>query len=218
MSHPARSRRLRFVVLAALVAAMAGCGIVPKKESLSLYMPDARVQPDAAWPTVAWQLQIPRPHASELHDSPRIVVRPADGQLQVYQGAIWSEPTPDLVQDAVLHAFEDSGRITGVARRGTGVSGDYALVLDIRRFESDYAGGAMPNAEVEIRAKLIANTRNTVVAARTLRQTVPAGGTSVDEVSRAFGSALSTLVQDLVGWTLVEGQKDATAHAATAGH
>lgn len=217
MSQPALSRGVRRVAIAAIVAVVAACGIVPKKEPLSLYAPDARLQADPAWPTVDWALQVPRPHASELHDSPRIVVRPADGQLQVYQGAIWAAPAPDLLQDTVLRAFEDSGRITGVARRGTGVSGDYVLLLDIRRFESDYAGGSTPNAEVEIRAQLVANTRNAVVAARTLRQSVPAGDTSVEDVSRAFGTALSAVVRDLVGWTLAEGQKDdgAQARAAT---
>jgi hypothetical protein len=90
--------------------------------------------------------------------------------MQVYHAAIWSEPVPDLVQDAVLHAFEDSGRIEGVARRGTGVSGDYELLLDVRRFESDYNGGSAPNAEVEFTAKLIANRTNQVIATRTLRR------------------------------------------------
>lgn len=200
-------------LVAALLACsvLAGCNIVPKKEPLSLYAPEAHVQPDAAWPTVAWQLQLPRPHASEMLDSPRIVVRPEDGALQVYHGAIWAQPAPDLVQDAVLEAFEDSGRIAGVGRRGTGIAGDYELLLDIRHFESDY-DGAIPNADVEIVAKLIASRTNMVVATRTLHQRVPASGTAVGEVSRAFGTAMTTLVQDLVGWTLVEGQNHARAN------
>ena len=204
----------RVLAGAALFATLAGCGIVPKKEPLSIYAPEAKVQADPAWPTVRWQLQIPRPHAPELLDSPRIVVRPTPGEMQVYHGAIWAEPVPDLVQDAVLHAFEDSGRIAGVARRGTGVSGDYELLLDLRRFESDYNGGGAPNAEVELTAKLIANRTNQVIATRTLKQSVPATSTSVGDVSRAFGGALTSAVQELVGWTLAEGQKYDAAHPA----
>jgi cholesterol transport system auxiliary component len=218
MTAQATRMHLRFAALALIATSLAGCGLVPKKEPLALYAPEARVQADPAWPTVAWQLQIPRPHASELLDSPRIVVRPSDGELQVYHGAIWAEPAPDMVQDAVLHAFEDSGRIRGVARRGSGVAGDYELLLDIRRFQSDYAGGSVPNAEVEIVAKLIANRTNTVVATRTVRQSVPAGGTAIDEVSRAFGTALSATVQEIVGWTLAEGQQyDAANPSPTVG-
>ena len=198
---------LPVLLLSLSMLSLPACSIVPKKEPLSLYAPQAQVQPDPSWPTVQWQLQLPRPHASELLDSPRIVVRPAEGELQVYHGAVWAEPAPDLVQDAVLAAFEDSGRIGGVGRRGTGIAGDYELLLDIRRFESDYAGGATPQADVEIVAKLVANRTNVVVATRTLRQRVPASGTAVGEVTRAFGTAMTNIVQELVGWTLVEGEK-----------
>ena len=212
MSRP--TTHLRLLACAVFISALTGCGIVPKKEPLSIYAPEAKVQNDPAWPTVRWQLQIPRPHAPELLDSPRIVVRPTPGEMQVYHGAIWAQPVPDLVQDAVLHAFEDSARIEGVARRGSGVSGDYELSLDLRRFDSDYNGGGAPSAEIEITAKLIANRTNQVVATRTLKQSVPAATTSVGDVSRAFGGALTSAVQELVGWTLVEGQKYDAAHPA----
>jgi cholesterol transport system auxiliary component len=204
MNHASLTRT---TLLALALASLAGCGIVPKKEPIALYAPEARVQPDASWPSVPWQLQITRPHASELLDSPRIVVRPADGELQVYHGAVWAEPAPDLVQDAVLRAFEDSGKIQGVARRGGGVAGDYELSLDLRRFESDYAGGATPNADVELVAKLIANRENTVIATKTIRQRVPASGTAVGAVSNAFDTALTNVAQEIVGWTFAEGQK-----------
>jgi cholesterol transport system auxiliary component len=200
-------RTLRAMVAMTVVFGLGGCGLLPAKDPLALYSPAAKVTPDPAWPSVQWQLQIPRPLASELVDSPRIVVRPAPGELQVYKGAVWAEPAPDLVQDAVLHAFEDSGRIGGVARRGSGVAGDYELMLDVRRFESDYAGGAAPRAEVEITAKLIANRSNTVIANRTFRQSAQAGGTAVGSVAQAFDGALSAVVADIVGWTLVEGQR-----------
>jgi cholesterol transport system auxiliary component len=196
----------RTLVAMTLVFGLAGCSLIPEKEPLALYSPAAKVAPDPAWPSVQWQLQIPRPLAPELVDSPRIVVRPAPGELQVYKGAVWAEPAPDLVQDAVLHAFEDSGRI-GVARRGSGVAGDYELLLDLRRFDSDYAGGAAPRAEVEITAKLIANRSNTVIANRTFRQSAQADGTAVGSVAQAFDSALGAVVADIVGWTLVEGQR-----------
>src|SRR4029450_365043 len=100
MTAQATGMHLRFAALALIATSFAGCGLVPKKEPLSLYAPEARLQVDPTWPSVAWQLQIPRPHASELLDSPRIVVRPSDGELQVYHGAIWAEPAPDIVQDA----------------------------------------------------------------------------------------------------------------------
>lgn len=200
-------RLLRALGATTLLLALSGCGLIPAKEPLALYAPSAKVAPDAAWPTVGWQLQIPRPLASELVDSPRIVVRPTPGELQVYKGAVWAQPAPDLVQAALLHAFEDSGRIGGVARGGSGVAGDYDLLLDLRRFESDYAGAAAPRAEVEITAKLIAARGNLVVGSRTFHRSAPAGGTGVGAVTQAFDAALGAALGDIVGWTLAEGQR-----------
>lgn len=200
------STTLRALAALVLLPGLAGCTLLPDKEPLALYAPAAKVAPDPAWPAVSWQLQIPRPVAPELVDSPRIVVRPAPGELQVYKGAVWAQPAPDLVQDAVLHAFEDSGRIGGVARRGSGVAGDYELLLDLRRFESAYAG-ATPRAEVEITAKLVAIRSNGVIANRTFQQSAPASGTAVGAVAQAFDVALASAAKEIVGWTLVEGQR-----------
>ena len=197
-------------LLAALVLALAGCGVLPKKEAIALYAPEARIQADPAWPTVDWQLQLPRPHAAELLDSPRIVVRPVPGELQVYKGAVWTQPAPDLLQDTLLRAFADSGRITGVARRGAGVTGDYELLLELRRFDSDYAPGA-PAAVVEVGAQLVSSRSNQVVASRAFRATAPAAATDIGSVSRAFETALGQVVTELVGWTLVEGERSQAA-------
>lgn len=205
------SGRVGGAVALALAMVLAACGILPEKQAIALYAPEARITADPSWPTVDWQLQVPRPHAAELLDSPRIVVRPVPGELQVYKGAVWTQPAPDLLQDTLLRGFEDSGRITGVARRGSGITGDYELLLDLRRFDSDYAPGS-PAAVVEVGAKLVSSRSNQVVASRAFRATSPASATDVGAISRAFEQALGTLATDVVGWTLVEGERhDASA-------
>jgi cholesterol transport system auxiliary component len=202
-------------LLALLAASIGGCGILPKKQPLALYAPEARISVDPGWPTVSWQLQVPRPHADELVDSPRIVVRPLPGELQVYKGAIWAQPAPDMLQDTLLRAFEDSGRIPGVARRGSGIAGDYELLLDLRRFESDYAGGS-PAAVIEVGAKLVATRSNSVIASRTFRQAGTSASTDIGAVAHAFDQALGAITGEIVGWTLVEGQRHAAQHPAPA--
>ena len=42
-----------------------------------------------------------------------------------------------------------------MARLATGMRSDYRLAMDVRRFESDYQGGALPVATIEISATLI---------------------------------------------------------------
>jgi cholesterol transport system auxiliary component len=199
---------IRIAALLLSAAWLAGCGILPKQETLSLYRPEPTIAVDAAWPQANWQLQIARPYADDMHDSARILVRPQQGELQVYKGAAWTQPAPDLVLDTLIRAFADSGRLVGAARRGEGISARYELLLDLRRFESDYGGGATPSARIEIGARLVHNADNRVVATRVFDVTTPADGTDVARINRAFGQGLSDTTAQLIGWTLSEGQRD----------
>jgi cholesterol transport system auxiliary component len=86
------------------------------------------------------------------------------------------------------------------------VSGDLRLVLDIRRFESDYAGGATPNAVIEVNAKLLDAQDRDVVASRTFLCSEPAGGTDVPQVVDAFERGLGGVTRDIALWTLGRGR------------
>lgn len=212
--HARPRTALRIAALAFATAALAGCGILPKQETLALYDPAPQrvtAQAGAASPPVDWQLQIARPHADTMHDSARILVRPQPGELQVYKGAAWTQPAPDIVHDTLLRAFADSGRLAGVARRGESISARYQLLLDLRRFESDYDGGATPSARIELGARLVHNADNRVVASRVFDIATPAGGTGVDEINRAFERSLEQATVQLIDWTLSEGGRDARA-------
>lgn len=209
MSRSVRSA-LRAAALVCLLAGLAGCSVLPKQEAVSLYRPEPVVTGDAAWPQVPWQLQIARPYADTAHDSARILVRPQPGELQVYKGAAWTQPAPDLVLDTLLRAFADSGRFAGIARRGEGVNAQYELLLDLRRFESDYDGGTTPRARIALGARLVHNADNRVVASRVFDIDTPADGTEVAQINRAFERGLGDATTQLLGWTLAEGQRDAT--------
>ena len=202
---------LRIAALALAAIALAGCGILPKQETLALYRPEPAIAADSAWPQANWQLQIARPYADDMHDSARILVRPRSGELQVYKGAAWTQPAPDMVLDTLLRAFADSGRLAGVARRGEGVNAQYELLLDLRRFESDYNDGATPSARIELGARLVHNADNRVVASRVFDVDAAADGTDVAQVNRAFADALGEIGAQVIGWSLTEGQGDASS-------
>jgi cholesterol transport system auxiliary component len=205
-----RSLRLRALAIVGLLA-LAGCSILgsEQRDPVTIYAPQPQVASDPSWPTVAWQLSVGKPTAPRVVDSPRIAVRPAPGELQVYKGASWSQPSTDLVEAIVLRAFEDSGRIPAVARDGSGIRADYKLVMDLRRFESDYAGAAVPSATIELTAKLMHASDQRIVASRTFLQVQPSSGTEVAQVTSAFDQALGKLGAEVVGWVLVTGEADA---------
>ena len=94
-----------------------------------------------------------------------------------------------------------------VARQGTGIAADYRLVIDLRRFEADYAGNAVPAATIEFNAKLIHGVDQAIVASRTFLQTQPATGTDVPQVVAAFDRALGNVSGELAAWVLVSGDE-----------
>ena len=185
------------------------------RDNVAIYAPDPRVEVDPAWPAVTWQLTITSPVAARMLDSMRIAVRPSPNQIQVYKGASWAKRPSEMLEDALLRALEDSGRIPAVARQGSGVSADYKLVMDLRRFESDYTQpGAAPMATIEVNAKLLHARDQQVIATRTFLHAQPATSTAVADVVDAFEQALGVVSHDLAGWVLNSG----AAHEREARH
>lgn len=200
--------RLFFALPFAL--ALAGCSILgsEQRDPVTIFAPDVRVQARPEWPAAAWTLIIAKPTAARVIDSPRISVRPTPGELQVYRGVSWALPATDMLQDAVQRTLEDSGRIPAVASADAGILGDYKLVMDLRRFEADYAGSAQPSAVVEVNAKLVNNRGQRVVASRTFLQQKQATSVDVAQVATAFEEALEAATADITGWVLVSGNSD----------
>ncbi len=190
--------------LVCLALLMAGCGVLPKKTETAIYTPLPTIQPDPAWPSTTRQLVVMRPSAARLIDSARILVRPVPGELQVYAGAVWLQPAPDMLQDTVVRLLEDSGKTAGVMRRGGGIAGEYDLVMDIRRFDADYAEGSMPAAVIEVSASLVRGEQNQVAAHRLFRASTPATSTAIPDVSRAFERSLAEVSGQIAGWSLRE--------------
>jgi len=195
---------------AAMLALLGGCSLLGSNErsAVTIYSPIVRIQADPGWPKVDWQLVLVKPSAARVVDSPRINVRPSPSELEVYKGVSWAQPATDMLDDALVRGFEDSGRINGVARATTGIRADYKLALDVRRFEADYRGQATPTALIEVNAKLIHVVDQRVVADRTFRQEQPVPSTATADVARAFEQGLQATTSEVVGWTLVSGQAD----------
>lgn len=198
---------LRGAAAGALLLALAGCSLLGggNRDLATIYAPDPKVTIAPSAPAVDWQLVLTPPQAARMVDSLRIAVRPTPGEVQVYREASWAKPPPAMIEDTLLRALEDSGRISGVARQGTGISPDYKLALELRRFESDYGGGPSPAATIEFNAKLIHVRDQLVVASRTFSHAEPAGGTAIPLVADAFSRGMEGLVGELGLWILTEG-------------
>lgn len=199
----------RVLMLCLLSLCLAACISLgnDKGTGVTVYSPQIIVSTKPEWPMAAWSLAINRPIASEILDSPRIAVRSQPGTLQVYQGAVWSDPAPVLMQSALVQAFEDSGKIAAVGRQNEGVRGNLSLLLDMRQFEAVYGDRAQPpSVVIAIQAKLFGNPGGRVLAAKTFRVAIPAKTEKIPEVMNAFDVAMTQVITDIVGWTLITGQ------------
>jgi len=207
----------RFAVVLALGTLLAGCSSLlggggGDRDRSTIYAPDPRVEANPAWPRAEWQLTLSPPTAARMIDSFRIAVRPTPAELQVYRGASWAKTPTDMLQDTVLRTMEDSGNIPAVARQGAGITADYKLVIDLRRFEADYNGNALPTATIEANVKLIHNIDQTVVGSRTFIAAQPASSTEVAQVVDAFSVALQSISGEMVGWILESGNAHEVTH------
>ncbi|GAB2502928.1 ABC-type transport auxiliary lipoprotein family protein [Lysobacter humi (ex Lee et al. 2017)] len=209
--HPARFplvvRASRVLALAGVLAALTGCGLLGKKDKPPQYDPIGASPTAAATagPTAGWQLVLAPVQVARPYDSLRIAVRPAPQELQVYKDGTWAQRPAEMLERALLRTLEDSGRLPAVARAGSGIVGDYRLLLDIRRFEADYAGAAVPSATIEVSAKLLHSKSADVVASRVFVQAEPAAGTAVPAVVDAFDRALARVSRDVADWTVASG-------------
>lgn len=200
----------RLAAGALLLLWLAGCSLLGggnERERSTIYAPDPRVEIDPSAPVADWQLSLSPPVGARSVDSFRIAVRPTPDELQVYRGAAWAKTPTDMLQDALLRALEDSGKLPSIARQGAGIAADYKLVIDLRRFEADYAGGATPAATIEFNAKLIHTIDQGIVDSRTFHAAEPAPGTDIALVVDAFSRSLAKVTGDLAHWILVTGDR-----------
>ncbi len=196
------------IAIAVLLAALAGCSsLLGPKDTPTIFAPQIAATADPAWPTVTWPLGTVRPTSARILDGTRIAVSPVPGELQVYKSAMWARTPPEMLEETVLRMLEDSGKIPAVARQGSGIGAEYRLVMDIRHFEADYAGGGTPSAVIEVNAKLLHVSDQSVAGSRTFRQVQPAAGIEVGRVAEAFGTALGAISREVAGWTLATGNE-----------
>jgi cholesterol transport system auxiliary component len=192
----------RLMIVVAMLLALAGCagglglGSSPPPDTYGL----------SAAPAVSGknarnrQILIDEPTALKALDSERIVIRPTPSAIEYLAQSQWSDRLPKIVQDKLVQAFENSGRVGGVGRPGEGLAIDFKIITAIRAFEIKADAGEL--AVVEISAKVL-NDRNGVIAATNVfRATSPVTGSGNAAYVQSLDRAFEIVVAEIVGWTL----------------
>lgn len=197
--------RRHLLLGAGTLVLLAGCGggdLLGPGKAPQLYLLNPTYGP-AEGPGVNWALNIASPNAADNLDSSRIALFNPPARMDYYANAAWPDRLPRLVQSALVQAFEQSGKIPSVAPDDAGLRSDYMLQTEIRDFNAIYdVPDGTPRVKVRIMAKLVRTHARDIVQAQEFSQEAPAGANSVDNVVIAASQALSTVLKQIVEWTL----------------
>ncbi|MFC6487387.1 ABC-type transport auxiliary lipoprotein family protein [Nitratireductor sp. GCM10026969] len=194
--------KLSLCGLALAGSLLSGCALVPGfgPAPIDAYEISAPMPPTEGRRLSRTQILVPEPAALRLLDGEDLVIRTADGAVQLLGGARWSDRLPKLVQARMIEAYQDSGRFGGVGRPGDGLAIDYQIILEIRAFEIRLGPGR-DQAWVEINARVL-NDRNGVVrASRDFTATEPVAGSGAQVFVAALNRAFQSAAGEIVGWS-----------------
>ncbi|MGO9173836.1 MAG: ABC-type transport auxiliary lipoprotein family protein [Rhodomicrobium sp.] len=156
------------------------------------------------------QLAVADPNALMAYDSEKVLSQNQAGQLEPLGNAKWSDTVPKLMQTKIIQSFENYGSLGEVNRPIEGVTPDYQLLTEIRRFQ--IVQGPQPVAEAEIAAKL-ASSDGQIVAARIFSAKEPVQSKDEAEGARALNAAFGIIASSLLDWT-----RSTIAGAGASGH
>ncbi len=148
MTPPPIDRRafLRFTALALLPGGAAACSsLIPGSGAppqLYVLMRKTTFPPDL--PRVSRQLLVDVPVAPAEIDTARIALTRSPTTIDYFANAAWSDRAPAMVQSLLIESFEQTGKITSVARDSAVLRADYILMPELRRFEARYQNGESP--------------------------------------------------------------------------
>ncbi|MGO8952540.1 MAG: ABC-type transport auxiliary lipoprotein family protein [Rhodomicrobium sp.] len=168
------------------------------KASGIFYSLNAVPAPAAPAAPLGKQLAVPDPNALMAFDSEKVLSQNQAGQLEGLGGAKWSDTLPKVMQAKIIQSFENYGSLGEVNRPIEGVTPDYQLLIDIRRFQ--IVQGPEPAAEAEIAAKLVASDGQ-IVAARVFSAKEPVQSKEEAEGARALNAAFRSIASSLLDWT-----------------
>lgn len=192
-----------FCVLSLIL--LAGCNVLPSRPPVTLYQPQAQFVPrEGQVQQVEWRLGLARPSATGQLVTPRILVQPVPGEIEVYPQARWAQVPSGLLGDALFRAFEADGRVAMPDHANSGRFSDFELAAELRDFQIELEGG--PQAVVGVKLQLIGYPAGRILASHVLQVRAPARSQQAPDAVAAFGEALQTLLPQMVDWTLEQGE------------
>ncbi len=153
-------------------------------------------------PRIGAQLLVETPTASASLRSSRIAVKMQPTKLDYLAESEWTDLATNLLQTLLVESFDNSSRIAGVARQGSGLRTDYLLKSDLREFHAEIYEGAPARIRIRIHVRLVRWTDRDIVASRTFEASAPLASESNDAIVAGFDTAIGGVLNRVVAWSL----------------
>jgi phospholipid/cholesterol/gamma-HCH transport system substrate-binding protein len=174
---------------------MTGGEVKPPVPTFDLTASNAAAPPSKKPPK---QLVIADPTTLVVNDTQRILLVGQNGETSFLENAQWADSLPKLFQAKIIQSFENAGSFSGVGRSTDGLTPDYQLLLDLRKFQVWL--GPPPKAEVEFIAKILSQGGR-IVGSRVFQAEAPVKAMDPSSVTGALNEAFLHAATELVLWT-----------------
>jgi len=191
-----------FLLLALTVISLTSCGTRPRE---TYHLGEARVVAMEASANKLRslkniQLLVTLPNALKIFDGQDIVMDQG-GRLSYLKNAQLGDRLPNMLQERLIQAFEDSKRLGGVARPGEGLAINYQILSDIRQFAVKLGVGESAQAVIELSVKIVDDRGGQVKAARVFSSSVAILGNDNQAYVQGLERALGLVLVQVVNWS-----------------
>lgn len=143
---------------------------------------------------IAVQVAVQDPSALATLDNEKVQSTAADGASIPLNDVQWSDALPKLLQTKIIRGFDDAHVFAGVNRPLEGLSFDFQLMIDVRKFQL-----AAGSAQVELAGKVV-DARGRIVATQAFAGTVRMVGERPAAAVAALDQAFATTGPELMAW------------------
>lgn len=192
-----------------LLAFLSGCGALGAVSDATARM-DAYTLTPATYDAVpaggSRHLVVELPTSAGALATDRILIKPIPFQAQYLPDGRWSEPAPVLVQTLLVASFQNAGGFRLVGRDGAGLMPDYTLMTELQAFqaEPDAATAGALTVQIKVMMTLIREEDRRIVATRAFTASAEVVTDETLAVISGFDSALQSVLQQAVGWTVAQ--------------
>lgn len=203
-------RALRPIALVAAAVSLSACiSVFPKEDPSQLYRFDGiPAAAPAASAGAADRFGVVRINGGfvQAASSDRIVAVTGE-RIAYIADARWVSPASVLFNEALLRTFDYNAGPARLVTRGEVRKAEYALRIDVTRFEAVYDRGekAAPNIVVGLRLNLIKAEDRTLAGSKMIEATVRADDNRISAIVRAFDEAVAQALSQTVDWTNARG-------------